>query len=511
MNGKANKYNIAGESKKKGSTCHFSTSLTTGRRVLRGGSGPCRVQAPGLQRERDMQEAHPGHAVENRPRGLRGTAPFILSGLSGGHGIFHWFTQSFFVMLPAVVATFGLSGVQVGAISTTREVVSGVIALPGGVVTDMVRRYWGLVMAFCMALFGIGWLVMGLAPIYPVLLLGMAIVAMAASVWHLPATAALSHHFSHHRGSALSFHGIGGNIGDVLGPALTGFLLSGVLIVALSWREILSVYTVLPLVLSFLVYWAFHDIGKNASGDTRVTGLREQLSQTGQSFRSHPRLWGIMLVGGLRGMAAVAFVPFLALYLGLPEAPTGENAAAGLGMAKWNLGLHVALLVGVGVISTPAMGYLSDRFGRKVVLVPGLLVLCLLTALLVPFGEGISLIVILALIGTFFFSDQPILTAAALDTVGEGVAASTLGVFSFSRFALAASSPLIAGALFDTQGIHATFYFIAALYLVSSVVLLLVPLAPPGRPAVTGHHGHGHANEGEHGHDHGHDGEHGRH
>ena len=139
-----------------------------------------------------MQEAHASHAAADRPRGLRGTAPFILSGLSGGHGIFHWFTQSFFVMLPAVVATFGLSGLQVGAISTTREVVSGVIALPGGVVTDMLRRYWGLVMAFCMALFGIGWLVMGLAPIYPVLLLGMAIVAMAASVWHLPATAALS-------------------------------------------------------------------------------------------------------------------------------------------------------------------------------------------------------------------------------------------------------------------------------------------------------------------------------
>ena len=63
-----------------------------------------------------MQEAQASHAVTDRPQGLRGTAPFILSGLSGGHGIFHWFTQSFFVMLPAVVATFGLSGFQVGAI-----------------------------------------------------------------------------------------------------------------------------------------------------------------------------------------------------------------------------------------------------------------------------------------------------------------------------------------------------------------------------------------------------------
>ena len=138
------------------------------------------------------------HAIEER-QGIRRTASFILSALSGGHGIFHWFSQSFFVMLPAVVATFGLSGVQVGAISTTREVVSGVIALPGGVVTDMLRRHWGLVLAGCMALFGVGWLIMGISPVYPVLLVGMGVVAMAASMWHLPATAALSHQFAHRR------------------------------------------------------------------------------------------------------------------------------------------------------------------------------------------------------------------------------------------------------------------------------------------------------------------------
>ncbi|MCH2520270.1 MAG: MFS transporter, partial [Dehalococcoidia bacterium] len=174
--------------------------------------------------------------------GMRDSAPFILTGLSVGHGIFHWFSQSFFVMLPEVVATFGLSGLQVGAISSTREVISGIIALPGGVVTDMVRRHWGLVLAGCMGLFGVGWLIMGISPIYPILLVGMAAVAAAAAMWHLPAAAALSQRFSDRRGSALSIHGVGGNIGDVLGPALTG-----VLLLTLSWRGVLSIYAVVPL------------------------------------------------------------------------------------------------------------------------------------------------------------------------------------------------------------------------------------------------------------------------
>ena len=95
----------------------------------------------------------------------------------------------------------------------------------------------------------------------------------------------------------------------------------------------------------------------------------------------------------------------------------------------------------------------------------------------------------IALLGIFFFSDQPILTAGALDVIGEDVVASTLGVFSFSRFALAAASPLIAGLLFDSFGIDSTFFYIAALYVVATVILLLVPMAAPS---------HAHGNDDEH-------------
>ena len=394
---------------------------------------------------------------------MRDTAPFILTGLSAGHGIFHWFSQSFYVMLPEVVATFGLNGLQVGAISATREVVSGVIALPGGVVTDMVRRHWGLVLAGCMGLFGVGWLIMGISPVYPVLLVGMAAVAAAAAMWHLPAAAALSQRFTDRRGSALSIHGVGGNIGDVLGPLLTGFLL-----LTLSWRGVLSIYAVVPMLLVLIIYWAFRDIGRTGSIDAAPPRFREQMSNTRESFKDHPRLWGIMVVAGLRGMANVAFLPFLALYLGLDDE---------LGLGNAALGLHIALLVGLGVVAAPVVGYISDRAGRKLVLIPGMLALCALTALLVPFGEGAGLIVILALLGVFFFSDQPILTAAALDVVGDKVAASTLGVFSFSRFVLAAASPLIAGELFDEVGIESTFFFVAGIYLLATVVLIAVPLS----------------------------------
>jgi MFS family permease len=145
------------------------------------------------------------------------------------------------------------------------------------------------------------------------------------------------------------------------------------------------------------------------------------------------------------------------------------------------------------------MGYLSDRLGRKIVLIPGMVFLGILTAVL-PFGQGIILLLILAMLGTFLFSDQPILTAAALDIVGEGVAASTLGFLSFSRFVLSASSPIIAGFLYNLN-MQFTFYYIAALFGVAAIILLFIRL-PKLQPAEQHGHGHGHAAAGHEHHDH---------
>lgn len=410
-------------------------------------------------------------------RGVRRSGTFILGGITSGHGVFHWFTQSFLVMLPEVREAFALAGWQVGGIASVREIASGLVALPGGVATDLLRRHWGLVLAVCMASFGIGWMLMGLAPVFWVLLVGMGVVAVASSMWHLPGIAALSHHFSHRRGSALSFHGVGGQIGDAAAPVVTGLLLS-----VLTWQRILEIYAAVPLFLAFLVFWAFRDIGSSRNGEEdSKPNLSGQLAQTRTLF-GQPKIWGIVLVAGLRGMAFVSFLTFLPLYL---------NDEAGLGTTS--RGLYLSLLVLVGIVSTPVMGYLSDRLGRKQVLIPGMIWLTVLTALLAPFGHGVMLPVLLALLGTFVFSDQPILTAAALDLVGDGPAATTLGVLSFSRFGMAAASPVIGGLLYGIAP-YLTFYYIAALFAVATVLLMALPLQPlslPAGQAPHGDHGHG--------------------
>ncbi len=405
--------------------------------------------------------AHAHHHPEH-PRDIRQRGGFIISGLTSGHGVFHWFTQSLIAMLPEVQAAFGLGGVGVGGITATREVVSGLVTLPGGVIIDALRKHWGLVLAVCMALFGIGWLIIGFSQHYYLLLFGMAVVALAASIWHLPAMASLSHHFARRKGTALSFHGVGGQIGDALAPPATGVLLG-----FLAWREIISIYAALPIFLAFLVFWAFRNIGRTQDADAAdADGSGSQFRATSQVLRN-PILWIVAFIGGIRGMAFIALITFLPIFLN------------DLGMSALVRNLHLGLLMAVGIVSTPVVGYLSDRFGRKMVLIPGLLLLAALSFLISGAGVGIMLIIIIALMGTFLFGDQPILTALALDVAGGRVPTTVLGILSFERFLLSAASPLIAGKLYDDYGgADTTFIYVAALFALGAITLLFVPLRP---------------------------------
>jgi predicted MFS family arabinose efflux permease len=401
--------------------------------------------------------------IDNRNQTSRGSI-ILLTGLSTAHGIFHFMSQSFSVMLPAIKATFGISPVQVGAIITVKELAAGMASLPGGVASDYLRRYRGLLMAACMVLFGIGWLVIGISPIYPLLLVGMVAVAMASSVWHLPSLAELGLQFSRSRGAVLAVHGAGGSIGDIFGPVITGLLLG-----ILSWRGIISIYAVVPLLMSFWVAWAFRGLGNQNGGTIRTkqpkdTDFRAQLRTTNAILRQ-THIWRVNIVAGLRGMCFDIIVTFLPLFM-----------KEELGLSSRSIGFHFGLLWTVGIVASPLMGHLSDRWGRKSILIPALLYSSTLTVMLALFGEGYMFTIIIVLLGFSIRSDYSILSATILDIAGDTVATTMLGILSFTRFILAAISPLIAGVLYQYIGMQATLFFAAALFAGSAILFMTADL-----------------------------------
>jgi len=397
--------------------------------------------------------------ASDETKDLRLTARVMVTALAVGHVGFHWILQSFVVVVPEIQHTFGLNGVGVGGIQAVRELTSGLITLPGGVVVGMLRRWWSWLLAVCVGASGLGSLLMGISPVYPLLLMGVSVVSVSHSLWHLPAAASLSHHFANRRGTMLSFHGVGGSVGDVAGPLVTG-----VLLLVLGWRGILSIYAIGPFFMAFLAVWIFKGIGDLRENDVKTAGLTERLAMTKAIFKSR-LLQGMTVVRGLRSMALGAVVTLLALYLGND-----------LDLAVFNRGFHISLLIAVGLLAKPMAGMVSDNLGRKQVLVPGLIWSCVLALMIVVFDDGITLTITIALLGLFLYPDQPILTAALFDVLGREEATIGLGVVSFVSFLMAATSPLIAGAIYEISGFHAGMIYVAVLFALAAVVFALLPL-----------------------------------
>ena len=397
---------------------------------------------------------------------------YMMPGLATGHATFHWILQSFAVVLPEIQMFFGLNAVGAAGVMSARDLASGIIALPGGVVVDIVRRHWDFLLAGCLVLAALGSLLMGVSPVYWLLLIGIGVVAISHSVWHLPASASLSHHFAERRGTALAVHGVGGSVGDVLGPLATGGLLAymGYLGWKDGWKYLLSIYAIAPFILGFVALWVFRHIGRVDAGSGAPAdppAMARRLELTRQLLRS-PVLWGLTFVRGLRSMCLISLVTVLPLYL-----------ADELGMNTAWRGFHIALLVVVGLVAKSGAGYLSDRYGRKQVLVPGLLWSCLVTLALIPFNDGIALTVAIALLGLFLYPDQPILTAAVFDVVGREVASTGLGVVACIAFLMGAGSALVAGVIYETMGFSETMIYVAVLFALAAVVFAILPLSRP--------------------------------
>jgi MFS family permease len=220
--------------------------------------------------------------------------------------------------------------------------------------------------------------------------------------------------------------------------------------------------------MTFWFIWGFKSFGRahqsDESDDEKDIDLKTQINTTIKYFKT-TAIWKVNLVAGLRGMCFTIYVTFLPLYM--------ED---GLELSSQSMGFHFGLLWAVGIVASPLMGHLSDRLGRKPVLVPALLCSGTLTVILALFGNGIMFTVIIGMLGIFLRSDYALLSAAILDIVGQKVATTVLGVLSFLRFSMAGISPLIAGYLYQNFGMKAVLFFVAALFAISAAIFASVDL-----------------------------------
>ena len=315
-------------------------------------------------------------------------------------------------------------------------------------------------LAISLGLMGVSFFFLGSAPNYWALFVLMLLAGIGPSLYHPPAIASLSRKFPDRRGFAISLHGTGGSVGEVLGPILTGALLTGTLYGLMIWRDVFH-WSIFPAVFFAVLIWSMmRNISTEATG---TESFGDYLKSLGELLQKRAMI-ALVLVTGLRSMGQSAIIAFLPLYL-----------RTELEYSPVIVGLYMAGAQVAGIGAQPIMGYLSDKYGRKIVLVPAMTVLSLLFATLKYVDPGIQLALTILAMGSFLYSLHTIFIAAAID-VSKGKAQSTVVSLIYGASFVGTFSPFIAGVIVDATEISNAFLYAGLISLVSTIFLLLTKL-----------------------------------
>ena len=373
-----------------------------------------------------------------------------------GHAIKHIYNSGLqSILLPEIKLGLGLSATQLGTLAFSRQATGWFSTVGAGYLGDRFANRASLMLGTSLTLMGVSFFLAGSAPTYWLMFLAMLLVGVGPSLYHPPAIGALSRRFPDKRGFAISLHGTGGSVGEVLGPLVAAGALT-----FLMWRDVLRV-SVFPAILAAFVIWAMM---RSVPGEVPgSSSARSYLSSLTTLLRKRTMLL-LVAVTALRSMGQSSVQVFLPVYL-------REDLDFSIG----KVAIYLALAQVVGVVAQPAMGFLSDKFGRKSVLIPAMGVLGLLFLALAGAGSELRLLLTIMALGAFLYSLHTIFIAAAMDIAGGEIQSTVVSLIYGASF-LGTVSPIIAGVIADKYGTSSTFLYGGAVTLVATVVLALLKL-----------------------------------
>ena len=147
-----------------------------------------------------------------------------------------------------------------------------------------------------------------------------------------------------------------------------------------------------------------------------------------------------------------------------------------LAVSAFIIGVHISLVTLAGIASTPVMGVVSDRVGRRPVIFTAMSLMTALIFLFLRFDTGAPLTVLLGFLGLFFFSVMPIITAAAMDQVDRGSEGSATALMFAGGSVIGALSPIAAGVIYSQWGFAGVVWFSGSLAATGAALAAFLPM-----------------------------------
>jgi MFS transporter, FSR family, fosmidomycin resistance protein len=348
------------------------------------------------------------------------------------------------VVLPKLKETLDLNYFQIGFVVTVLNLTSSVIQPIFGYVSDKIRTGWfvpvGIFWTACMMGL-LGW-----APDYLSVVLLVGLAGLGTAAFHPRAMMVVFHVSGSRKGFGTAVFSTGGNIGFALGP-----MIGGLLVLGFGLHATVGLVGPGALLALAIFFWP---------GDFLRREVPEKPKVKSGGGGLHDLLWSSLiltcLVVTLRSWVYISFITYLPMFLqeqGLPL-KTGS--------------LMLTVFLAGGAAAGLYGGHLSDRVGRRRVIIVSLLLYPLFMSLMI-LSHGAVLWFLAAASGAALLASFSVTIVLAQELLPRNLGLAS-GLILGLGFGMGGLGAAVSGWIADMLGLYKTVWILALVPVLGSVI-----------------------------------------
>jgi MFS family permease len=392
-------------------------------------------------------------------RSVRTQAPIMLVSLA--HGSTHWVVATFYLLLPSLSRGLGLDYTETGFLVTSLFIGSIIANLPSGILVDLTGRRIAIQIV-SLLLCTVSLAALGIVTGFAALCICLGLLGIANVMWHPAAISWLSIRLPRNRGYAMSVHSLFANLGDAAGPVAAGWML-----LSFSWQHTAQI-NALACIACAVALGVFLVRGDSDASMPRRPSAKAYWSGLALLLRD-PAQWSFFLMAGCRTLTQTGLLAFLPLYL-----------SHDLGLSPFAMGLAMMALQLGGLVATPFAGILSDRIGRRPIVLAGMGSTTIVVVALTFVRNPVIYVACVSILGFFMYATRPVIQSWQMDRSPPQLVASMTSAMFTVQALMSATAPLVGGLLADRFGLISVFYFLAASVLAANFLCLAIPKTEHG-------------------------------
>jgi FSR family fosmidomycin resistance protein-like MFS transporter len=366
--------------------------------------------------------------------------------IASGHAVHDTYTAFLPPLLPAFIANLSLSTTEAGLLTVFIQAPSLLQPFIGHLADRLSLRYFVILAP---ALTAVMMSLLGVAPGYAVLALLLTVAGVSSASLHAVAPVMAGRLSGQSLGRGMGFWMVGGELGRTLGPIV---IVSAIQLLTLKGTPWLMIAGLLA---SVILYVRLRD----------VPGRPPNAGQ-GLPWRQALRSMGPLLVP-LVGIIVVRSFMITALTTYLPTFLSKEGADL------WFAGVSLSVLEAAGVAGALLGGLVSDRLGRRRVLLISLLTTTLFMFVFLELN-GWARFPALLILGLTALSITPVIMAVVQESFPDNRALAN-GIYMALNFTIRSGAVVVVGMLGDLFGMRLAFTVSAIFPLLGVPFILLLP------------------------------------